>query len=115
MTSIGDGAFMGCESLESIEIPDSVTFIGGNAFTDCTILIQLSQRSGMTIEEFLRARYRNRYENVRQVLMAQRRAGNKKYTHPISKKPSEGLYGELAAREIPEDVWQYEIAKYLTK
>ena len=35
MTSIGDGAFYECDELTSVVIPDSVTRIGGYAFTDC--------------------------------------------------------------------------------
>lgn len=35
LTSIGDGAFSGCENLISIEIPNSLTTIGERAFSDC--------------------------------------------------------------------------------
>ncbi|MBE7008484.1 MAG: leucine-rich repeat domain-containing protein [Ruminococcaceae bacterium] len=38
VTSIGAGAFSGCEKLKSVVIPDSVTSIGAGAFTDCTAL-----------------------------------------------------------------------------
>ena len=37
-TSIGDWAFLGCSSLTSITIPDSVTSIGSAAFRDCSSL-----------------------------------------------------------------------------
>ena len=37
-TVIGEGAFKDCTSLESIDIPNSVTEIGEVAFEDCTSL-----------------------------------------------------------------------------
>ena len=56
--SIGDEAFWNCLSLKYIEIPNSVTSIGDEAFDGCEILENLSTRSGLTIEELLRSRYR---------------------------------------------------------
>jgi len=38
VTSIGGGAFSGCDSLSSVTIPDSVTSIGNYAFSTCTSL-----------------------------------------------------------------------------
>ena len=38
VTSIGNGAFWGCESLHSVTIPDSVTSIGDSAFSGCESL-----------------------------------------------------------------------------
>lgn len=38
VTSIGAGAFSGCDDLERITIPDSVTRIGDSAFLDCDSL-----------------------------------------------------------------------------
>ena len=38
VTSIGDGAFENCWSLQSVTIPDSVTSIGDNAFLNCSSL-----------------------------------------------------------------------------
>lgn len=35
VTEIGEAAFKGCENLTSIKIPNSVTSIGKNAFTNC--------------------------------------------------------------------------------
>lgn len=38
VTRIGDNAFRGCESLERVTIPNSVTTIGDGAFSDCVSL-----------------------------------------------------------------------------
>lgn len=42
VTAIGDGAFVGCNGLKSIVIPDSVTSIGARAFKSCTSLASIS-------------------------------------------------------------------------
>ena len=38
ITEIGNSAFYGCTSLESITLPEGLTTIGNNAFTNCTSL-----------------------------------------------------------------------------
>ena len=47
-TSIGDGAFAGCTSLESITIPSSVTSIGTFAFEECDSLTSIIIPEGVT-------------------------------------------------------------------
>ena len=43
VTSIGDMAFLGCDSLRSVVIPDGVTSIGRGAFRDCNFPVALAQ------------------------------------------------------------------------
>ena len=43
VTSIGDMAFLGCDSLRSVVIPDGVTSIGRGAFRDCNFTVALAQ------------------------------------------------------------------------
>ncbi|WP_289759655.1 leucine-rich repeat domain-containing protein [uncultured Duncaniella sp.] len=38
VTSIGENAFYGCRSLERVDIPSSVTSIGDSAFEGCSSL-----------------------------------------------------------------------------
>ena len=48
VTSIGDWAFAACEGLTSITIPNSVTFIGFGVFQECPSLISVIVNAGNT-------------------------------------------------------------------
>ena len=49
VTSIGDWAFSGCTGLTSVTIPGSVTSIGNNAFYNCYSLIEVYNKSTLSI------------------------------------------------------------------
>ena len=48
VTTIGEDAFYGCDSLTSVNIPDSVTEIGDNAFYDCDSLTSITIGNSVT-------------------------------------------------------------------
>lgn len=48
VTTIGEGAFAGNTTLQSIELPDSLREIGYNAFGDCTALISVTIPDSVT-------------------------------------------------------------------
>ena len=50
MSSIGDVAFSGCDSLKCITIPPSVTSIGKNVFQMCPSLTEITIPSSLKID-----------------------------------------------------------------
>ena len=48
VTAIGDEAFISCDDVTSIMIPDSVTSIGDHAFSSCTDLMSVTIGNGVT-------------------------------------------------------------------
>ena len=48
VTSIGDSAFIWCDSITSINIPDSITSIGESAFYDCRSLARITIPDSVT-------------------------------------------------------------------
>ena len=48
VTNIGDRAFRGCNSLTSINIPNSVTYIGNSAFGECESLTNINIPNSVT-------------------------------------------------------------------
>ena len=48
VTSIGNGAFSACYDLTSVDIPDGVTSIGGNAFEGCSSLTEVTIPDSVT-------------------------------------------------------------------
>ena len=52
VTAVESGAFDGCQTLETIKIPDTVTYIGSYCFADCTSLSSVQLSSSLeSIEE----------------------------------------------------------------
>ncbi|SFB17284.1 Listeria/Bacterioides repeat-containing protein [Acetitomaculum ruminis DSM 5522] len=48
ISNIEDNAFAGCVNLKEIKIPDSVTYIGENAFANCENLLEINIPSGVS-------------------------------------------------------------------
>ena len=48
LTAIGGSAFYGCSSLQSIQLPESLTAIGSSAFNGCTSLVVITLPASLT-------------------------------------------------------------------
>ena len=48
LTSIGGSAFYGCTSLQSIQLPESLTIIGSSAFNGCSSLVVITLPASLT-------------------------------------------------------------------
>ncbi len=57
VTSIGDRAFLFCKSLKSIDIPNSVTSIGDSAFSECKSLESINIPNSITSIEYYLVAY----------------------------------------------------------
>jgi len=47
VTTIGDGAFAGCETLETVKLPDSLVTIGSRSFAECRNLNSVNFPAGV--------------------------------------------------------------------
>ena len=61
ITSIGDNAFSGCNTITSITIPEGITSIGDDAFKDCTLLEKVFYKGN--IEKWSNVEFASVYSN----------------------------------------------------
>ncbi len=47
VTGIADGAFESCQSMESVELPETLTYLGSHAFGSCNNLTEITVPSGV--------------------------------------------------------------------
>ena len=57
LQTIGGVAFQNCKSIRTINLPNTVTFIGADAFSDCTALYDISSLSGTQITKIERSTF----------------------------------------------------------